>query len=185
MIIGGIMMMAIPRMSPRPTDPKKVFSDITRSVKEIRNRARLYNSSYRLAIRLDEDEQAYWVEKSNQITLVNKAILDEEREKAKSNFKNDKEEATPTSGFQADTSFFKTEQLLPQGFTFKLVESGSRNDSYTEGMAYIHFFPQGFIEPSIIQLQDTKNNVWTIYFNSLTGQSTVIPDEKTLLDLNR
>lgn len=187
LIIGGLLSIALPRMSIKKQDTKKVLRDISQSVKEIRNRAKLYNTSYRLAIKLDKDEQSYWVEKSNTVTYIDKKALDLQREMAKSAFAKDKADDQPSTptGFQPDPTFFKKEQTLPKDFTFKLVESGSRNDTFTDGIAYIHFFPQGFLEPSIIQVEDPKKNIWTIFFNSLTGASTLIPEARALKDIER
>lgn len=186
MIIGGLLVIALPRMNFSPTDGKKVFNEFSRTAKEVRNRARLYNSSYRLAFRLDKDNQAYWVEKSSQTTYIDKEALEKARQAEKDSFRKDEDKsAAPTGGFQPDSSVFKKEQTLPRGFRFVLVESGSRENSYSDGTAYIHFFPQGFIEPAILQIEDPKKNIWSLFFNTLTGQATIIPEAKLLKDLQQ
>lgn len=192
LIIGGLLAVALPRLSINKTDTRKVIREITTSVKEIRNRAKLYGTTYRLAFRLDTDHQAYWVEKSTNITFIDKDALEKARNEAKSSFRND-EKAAP-SPFQPDTSFFKKEKTLPKGYTFKMVESAgglavnssgsSQNISYSDGMAYIHFFPQGFIEAALIQIEDPKKNTWSVTFNSLTGKAAIFSEAKQLKDFN-
>ena len=181
-IIGAIMAVALPRLLDKKQDTRKVFRDFVIAGKDLRNRAKLAGVSYRLAFRLDADHQAWWVEKANRLVLIDKKKMDESREKEKSTFKSDEK---PVSDFQVDTSIFKKEQILPAGFKFLQIESGSQETTITEGNAYIHFFPQGMIEPSAIQIQDGKKNVWTLVFNPITGQSDIIPEAKTLKDLTR
>ncbi|MBC7458230.1 MAG: prepilin-type N-terminal cleavage/methylation domain-containing protein, partial [Bdellovibrionaceae bacterium] len=76
LIIGGLLAIALPRMSFSKVDTKKVIREITVSAKEVRNRAKLYGTTYRLAFRLDADNQAYWVEKSTTVTYIDKAALE-------------------------------------------------------------------------------------------------------------
>lgn len=183
-IIGGIISIAVSRLGTPKQETSKILRGLTVDVKKIRNRAKLYGTTYRLAIKMDPNSQSYWVEKSANVTLIDKKMLDEQREKSKSQFRNDAEEKIP-SAFQPDTTFFKKEQTLPAGYTFKLIESGSQDSLFTDGTAYIHFFPQGYIEPSLIQIEDSKKNVWTLVFNPITGQADVIPEAKTLKELAR
>ena len=181
-IIGAIMAVALPRLMDKKQDTRKVFRDFAIAGKDLRNRAKLGGITYRLAFRLDKDHQSWWVEKSSRLILIDKKKIEEAREKEKSAFR-DKEKTA--SDFQADTSIFKKEQVLPAGFKFLQIESGTLETISTEGLAYVHFFPQGMIEPSAIQIQDAKKNVWTLVFNSMTGQSDIIPEAKTLRDLTR
>lgn len=186
-IIGTVMALAIPMLSNKRQQTSQIFRTITVKFKEVRNRAKLYNSTYRFAFRLTENDQAYWVEKSSNITLIDKKALEEIREKEKSQFRADdkKDEEAPPPAFEADTAFLKKELTLPKGYRFKQIESGSLDQIITDGTAYIHFFPQGNIEPSAIQIEDPKKNIWTLVFNTITGQADIISEAKTLKDLNR
>lgn len=188
MIISGILVLALPRMSFTVQDNKKVFRDITLMMKEVRNRAKLYNSSYRVGFKMDPEKYSYWVEKSSQVSLIDKKALESARENEKSSFRKDQnaeESGANKSPFQPDASFFKKEQVLPKNYRIILVESGSRENTYSDGTAYIHFFPQGFIEPSVIQIEDPKKNIWTLYFNPLTGTATTISEAKSLKDIQQ
>jgi general secretion pathway protein H len=185
LIIGGLLTIALPRIQLKKIETKTVIREITNTVKEIRNRAKLYGTTYRLAFRLDANNQSYWVEKSTSVTYIDKAALEKAREEAKTSFRADKtaDEKKVAAPFQPDSTFFKKEQLLPKDYSFKLIESGSQDVTYTDGMAYIHFFPQGFIESALIQIEDPKKNIWSITFNPITGQSSIITEAKTLKDL--
>src|SRR3989338_1840263 len=181
-IIGAIMAIALPRLMDKKQDTRKVFREFTIAGKDIRNRAKLANSSYRLAFKLDKDDQSWWVEKASRTILLDKKKLEKARDDAQSTFKEDEK---PASEFAPDTTIFKKEQRLPAGWHFIHIESGPQELVMTDGTAYIHFFPQGMIEPSAIQFEDSKKNIWTLVFNPITGQSDIIPEAKTLRDLTR
>lgn len=183
MIIGGILSLAIPRMNFGKTDNRKVFRDIVVSVKEVRNRAKLYGSNYRLAFKIDEKESTYWLEKANSPVLLDKEALLNERKALSKTFRGDQDK--PQSPYQPDSSYMKKEKPLPSGYRFVSLESGPQDNVFTEGTAYLHFFPQGLIEPVALQIQDPKKNIWTLVFNPLTGQADIIDGAKSLRDLNR
>lgn len=184
MIIGSILGIALPRLLNKPQKTSQTFKVITQKFKEVRNRAKFYGTSYRFAFRLTEGQQAYWVEKSSQVYLIDKKALEAIREKEKSQFRAEEDTKSPTD-FQPDNTIFKNEQKLPEGFTFKSIESASLDSIFTDGTAYIHFFPQGYIEPSAIQILDPKKNIWTLVFNPITGQADIIEGEKSLKDISR
>lgn len=178
------MGLVLPRLLDKKSQHQKVFREFVIAGKDLRNRAKLGGVTYRLAFRLTENQQAWWVEKSNKLVLIDKKKMEEARLADKSRFRSD-DEGKPPPEFQPDTSIFKKEQTLPKGFSFKQVESGPQDLISTDGTAYIHFFPQGLIEPSTLQILDDKKNVWTLVFNPITGHSDIIPEAKTLKDLTR
>jgi len=183
MIIGTILSLALSRTNFNKPDNRKVFRDMVMMVKEIRNRAKLYGTTYRIAFRLDEKNQAYWVEKSTSPTLLSKDQIQIERDESQKNMQDDDPEKYK-SPFQIDTTYTKNEKTLPEGFSFKSIESGPQEVIFTDGVAYIHFFPQGMIEPIALHIVDPKKNIWTLVFNSITGQADIIDGEKSLKDLN-
>lgn len=181
-IIGAIIAIAAPRLFDKKSDTRRVFRDFIVAGKDLKSRAKLTGSTYRLAFDLTEKQQAWWVEKSTKVVLIDKTKLEKEREDSKNP---DKDAPKPPPDFQADTSIFKKKQTLPGGYKFKLIESGSLDLTITDGMAYIHFFPQGLIETSAIQIEDPKGTVWTLVYNPLTGRSDVMPEAKLLKELAR
>lgn len=182
-IIGAIIAIAAPRLFDKRSETRKVLRDFIVAGKDLKGRAKLTGSTYRLAFDLTEKQQSWWVEKSTKVVVVDKAQIEKERELAK-NPQSDDEKKTPPD-FQPDTSIFKKKQTLSEGYKFKQIESGNLDATYLDGLAYIHFFPQGLIETSAIQIEDPKGNTWTIIYNPLTGHSDVIPEAKFLKDLAR
>lgn len=182
-IIGAILAVVLPGIADKKIDMRKVFREFTIAGKDLRSRAKMSGSTYRLAFQLEPGKQSWWVEKSNRVSLIDKKKFDEERNRPKETFQKDDEK--PPSEFEADATIFKSKQMLPKGFSFKHIESGTQDIIVTEGMAYIHFFPQGMIEPSAIQIEDPKKNIWTVVYNPITGQTDIISDPKLLKDLAR
>lgn len=181
-IIGGVIAIAIPRLFDKRSDTRKVMRDFIIAGKELKGRAKLTGSTYRLAFDLTENQQSWWVEKSTKLVVVDKAKIEKQREEAR-NPSPDEEKKPPD--FQADTTIFKKKQTLVSGYKFKQIESGNLDMTFNDGLAYIHFFPQGLIETSAIQIEDPKNNVWTLVYNPLTGHCDVIPEAKLLKELAR
>ena len=168
----------------KKADTRKVLRDFMIAGKDLRTRAKLNGTTYRLAFELDKGAQSWWVEKSNHGSLIDRKKYEEAREKAKQTFAKGEPEKK-TSEFQPDTSIFKKKQVLPPGYSFIHIESGTQDLVVTDGLAYIHFFSQGLVETSAIQLEDNKKNIWTIIYNPITGQTDMIPEAKLLKDLAR
>lgn len=178
------MAIALPRLFDKKSENRKVFREFIVAGKELKSRAKMTGLTYRIAFDLTENEQSWWIEKSSKVIMLDKQKLEKELETLKMKNENSEIEAPPAD-FQADTSIFKRKQILPDGFKFKLIESATLDIEATEGMAYIHFFPQGLIETSAIQIEDPKKNIWTIVYNPLTGKADIIPEAKLLKNLAR
>jgi len=185
-IMGAIIGIALPRLTDKKIDIRKVLREFGTAGKDLKSRAKLNGTTYRLAFQLDPaNAQSWWVEKSSQATLIDKKKLEKERELLKEvQAKGSAETKTPPA-FQPDQSIFKKKQVLPAGFRFVQIESGTQDLILTEGTAYIHFFPQGLIESSAIQIEDPKKNIWTLVYNPITGHMDIISEAKILKDLAR
>lgn len=182
-IIGAVIALAAPRLFDKRSESRKVFRDFIIAGKDVKSRAKLTGNTYRLAFDLSSNPQSWWVERASKAVVLDRAQMEAAKEAEKSIV--DKPEGAPPPDFQLDSSFFKKKQRLAEGFKFKQVESGTLDYIYTEGMAYIHFFPQGLIETSAIQFEDPKKNISTLVYNPLTGQTDLIPEAKLLKDLSR
>lgn len=176
-IMGVIVAMGLGRVRKKENDIKKTAREFYILGKEIRNQARLKNATYRLMIKLDEGAQSYWVESAQgfQGRLSEKDL--EELEKI------DKEEK-PKEIFEVDTSVLKKEKPLPEGLFFKSVENLDADPQNT-GTSTIYFFPNGFVEPTALQITDRKKVTWTLIYQPLTGQADIIADERSLRDSKR
>jgi general secretion pathway protein H len=184
-IIGAIFAIASNKLFDKKVDTRKVFREFVIAGKDLRSKAKLFNLTYRLAFQLDADNQSWWVEKSTHGGLIDKQKDEDAREKAKETFATTGENESRPSEFQPDTTIFKKKQVLPAGFRFVQIESGTQDTLLTDGLAYIHFFSQGLIETAAIQIEDAKKNIWTLVYNPITGQTDIIPEAKLLKDLAR
>jgi general secretion pathway protein H len=183
-IIGALIAIAAPRLFDKKSENRKVFREFILAGKDLKSRAKLSGLTYRLAFDLNEDQQSWWVEKSSKTVMLNKKQIEEAQENASRGLSDDPENKPPPD-FQQDPTIFKKKQVLPSGYKFIQIESATVDIIYSQGMGYIHFFPQGIIESASIQIEDPKKNIWTIIYNPLTGQTDVIPEPKLLKDLNR
>ena len=184
-IIGAIMAIAAPRLFDKKSETRKVFREFIIAGKDLKSRAKLANLTYRMAFDLTEKSQSWWVEKSSRAIVLDKTKAEEANNESKKEKAGADGESKPPTEFQMDESIFKKKQKLPSGYRFKQVESGTLDLIVTEGMAYIHFFPQGLIETSALQIEDPKKNVFTLVYNPLTGHSDIIPEAKLLKELAR
>lgn len=181
-IIAGLIAVGAPRLLKKDANMKTVARQLTVLVKEIRNQAKLFNSTYRLVIRIEQGHESYWVEKSNGPALIDTEKLKEEYEGKNKSDTKDKDAPPPL--FQIDKRLSKKEKTLPSNLHFAQVETINMSQPVTSGLAYIHFFPEGLLEASAIQITDNKNT-WTLVFNPLTGQADIVEKATNLKDISR
>lgn len=181
-IMAGLIAIGAPKLLRKKTNVKTTIRQMVVLVKEIRNQAKMFNSTYRLVIRIEEGQSSYWVEKSNGPALIDKDKLQEEIENKNKGEK--PEEDAPPPLFQLDKRLTKKEKVLPENLSFAQVETMNMSQPVTSGIAYIHFFPEGLMEASTIQITD-KKNTWTLVFNPLTGQADILEKAVNLKDLSR
>jgi general secretion pathway protein H len=173
-IIGAIVALGLSRIRKRDNDIRKVMREFYVLGKEVRNHARLKNSTFRLVIEMNESGQKYWVESAQGF----QGRINEE------DLKKLREEERPQEVFQKDNSVVKKDKTLPSGLFFKIVETIGK-DPVQSGKAYIYFFSNGFVEASSLQVTDRKKATWTVVFHPLTGQADIIPEEKSLKDVQQ
>lgn len=178
-IVAALITVAAPRLVNKDANIKSVARSIVILGKEIRNKARLTNSTYRLAINLDPKEGKYWIERANGPQAVDPNAYEKDKEK------NEDKENAPPPLFQMDKSLFKKEKTLPKGLYFGSVETINMKSPITSGLAYVHFFPEGFVEAAAVQITDGNKLTWTLVFNPLTGQADIIEKAQSLKDTKR
>lgn len=149
--------------------------------REIRNVARLTNSTLRIAIDMnDEKGHSYWIESAPGTTTLLSADQMKELSRLTESQRQDEQ---PQKEFDMDSRVMKKPQKLPRGLFFESVEYATR-DPITHGLAYVHFFPQGLSEDVALHLWDKKNLNWTITINPLTGRAQVYERKVTLKELH-
>lgn len=166
-------------------DNRKIRRDVrifAAQIRDLRNKARMRNSTYRLVINLPEnskEKQTYWVESTSKNFLV--IYNEDELRKRKQNLKEGEKDP---SGFDVDREVSKDgAQPLPDGLQFKSVEIAAQKKEYTSGRVYIHFFPEGRVEEAVIHLNDGQKLNWSLAIHPLTGRVDLINKEKKLSEL--
>lgn len=189
-IMAGIVAIGVPRLFKSQNNIKSVARTFMVLAKQVRDKARVNNATYRLVIHMKPNEDSYWVEKANGAQLIDPALLTEEgRKKAEEDAKSrSKDDAPPPPLFQVDKSILKKAKDLPGTLRFVSLETMNTKQPVTEGDAYIYFFPQGFVEASALQIAtgtDPRSAIWTLVFNPLTGQADIIEKAQSLKDVQR
>lgn len=181
-LVGGMSVLMLPRFSTIDR-VKASIRKLNVVVKQTQNKARLSSSLYRLTFELTPPNssqekdfaQSFYVEISQRKSV--KPILGEE---AKSK---DKEDEDIPEDFVPDTSILKKKEVLPRGFYFKNIEYSK--ETIESGKAYIYFFPQGYITQAAIHITNNEKINYTLFIHPLTGQVTIINEEKTLKDFQQ
>lgn len=181
-LVGALIGYGAPRLFKKQSNIKSVARHFLVLSREIRNKARLSNSTYRLVIQMEPNNEKYWVEKANGPQTIDMESIEREREQRKSKYKDDN---APRPLFQIDKSLTKKEQTLPDGLHFGQVETVNTKAPLNSGTAYIHFFSEGFVEAAAIQITDGNKLTWTLVFNPLTGQADIIEKAQSLKDIQR
>jgi general secretion pathway protein H len=145
----------------------------------------------------DFEQDAYWVEASEQPVFLSKKKRGEDQEEGEQNFsaralrkeeqelkkrerrsqkseEDLKKESKPLP-MQALREKFKKEDVIAQvklenGCQIDGIFTSQQEDVFRQGKAYIHFFPSGFSEPAMIYISDGKDAVYTLILNHQTGK---------------
>lgn len=175
-IFAGLAAVGIPKLfSSTSTEIRKVTRHLTALTKEVRNRAKLKNATYRLVFDMSAEPHKYWLEYSQGSKPI------------PANLYEDAPQEEMSSGqiqFQKDETLIKKEKELPKGLYFGAVETINTKSPITQSVAYIHYFPEGFVEAAVIHLTNRQGLTWTLVISPLTGQAEIIEEERFLKDLN-
>lgn len=131
------------------------------------------NKAMRLVF--DFEARKYWAEETSDLfALKSKREMANEAEADKDEKKSDEEEEAGTKPQEAEfsiaTSKLLKEQELPRGVFFKDIYAEHQIEATAEGVAYIHFFPQGYVERSIINLRDKEDELhYSLEVNPING----------------
>ena len=147
--------------------------------RDIRHRARLRNVTYRLVIDMhsgldSEQPHQYWAEQGSGPILIseeNRHSPYEESDEKKS-APNSQGKAPPKkTDFEMDRSLTPKKKTLPSSLTFEDVELVSLAEKVTNGIVYIHYLPEGFVDESAIHIRYDEDVQWTIAIHPLTGKA--------------
>ncbi|HXE42083.1 MAG TPA: hypothetical protein VN516_03575, partial [Candidatus Baltobacteraceae bacterium] len=92
------------------------------------------------------------------------------------------DEKLPPPQFVIDQAITRKPVVLPGGLALKSVELSNLDEPVTKGVVYIHFLPSGFADEAAIHLELGKNK-WTLVTQPFTGRMVILPENKSLKDL--
>jgi len=179
-ILVAVLAVGAPMMFSTQTAMRGAIRELAVRTREIRNVGRLYGSTMRLVISInDEKGHSYWVESApGTVTMLS----EEQKKELEKMTSVQREDEAPKKEFDMDSRVMKKPQKLPRGLFFESVEYPNREPISTEA-AYIHFFPQGVSEAAAIHFTDRKKLQWTLTINPLTGRADVFERHVTLKEL--
>lgn len=175
-IIGAVVAFGIPRFRSQENNLKTTARQLSATFREVRNEARLKRMTYRIAFRIG-DKDAYWVESASGSVLVPSEAKLEEMQRLGDGEK-------PASPFQKTTRPIKDEKVLASGIKFTSVETPSRQEPISSGVAYVYFTPEGLAERAAVQITNNRNQTWTLILNPLTGHADIVEREMALRELS-
>lgn len=173
-IIAMVMAIALPSIQritgQRINSSTRKFVGLIRTV---RNDAVLLSGIYRLAI--DFEKQTYWIENQREMRLLtDQPVQTKKPAKGK--------EPEP-SNFTHSPKYSKEPVPMPPGVVFDGVLK-EREGLVKEGIAYVHFFPNGFNEQAILYLkkEGAKNISYSLFIRPTSGKVDIYPERITSFD---
>lgn len=185
------------------TNIKNATNKISNTVRYLRDKSSTENLYIRLVF--DFEKNNYWVEATtDQFLLASKEVAEaEQKEKEKEakeakNAPKDEEPASETADgetteavsyvkkyrtpeFGAIDDFLLKPTAFPEGVFLKDVYTSHDEAPVGAGQAFIYFFPNGFIEPSIINLRDAADEVvFSIEINPVVGSTNIRQEYRAL-----
>ncbi len=177
-LVAAASTLLLSRINNRNNQLKDTIRQIGILSRDIRYRAKLKNVTYRLVIDMHTGESSqvphqYWVEKSSGPTLLSEGSRHTSYEdKGDKEQEGDKE--APRSNFEVDRSLTPKKKPLVGGLVFEDVEIASLSEKLTDGVAYIHYFPQGLVDESAIHIKYSEKLRWTLAIHPLTGKAEAV-----------
>lgn len=88
------------------------------------------------------------------------------------------------NAFSAYQANLAPKRQLPEGVEFESVWTQHQTEPYTEGQAYLYFFPNGQSERAYLYVTD-GSDTYTIIVNPMTGRTRVEPEKIEVPDSAR
>jgi general secretion pathway protein H len=179
-IVVAILSLGAGALFKSSTAMRTFIREMAIRTRELRNTARLTTSTMRIVINMNEEKgHSYWIESAPGTAQ----LMSEEQLKELARLtSSQREDETPKSDFEQDSRIMKKPLKPPRGLFFESVEYATK-EPITQGLAYIHFFPQGLAEDAAIHFTDKKNLNWTMTINPLTGRAQVYERKISLKEL--
>lgn len=129
---------------------------LTGLIRSVRNDAILLNLVHRIAFNFED--QTWWIETQKKFSLLEDPDDPEKKKKKK------KDEPVEDSNFTFASKYTKEPLKMPSGVSFSGVLT-EREGFLNKGIVYIHFFPNGFSDQSILYLN--KEGSETVFYSMI------------------
>ena len=170
-IIAIFTVIALPRFQNKLSlHIKKHARMLSGTIRFLYTQAALKNVTYRL--HYDFANQTYSVEKSSDAVRLTST------DDSKTNWNDEgslTQEKKTGPKFTEDKELLKKPVQLQKSIKFKDIKTELSKDPITEGHAYTHFFPSGYVEQTRIRLESETGDIYTIIVEPLTGRAKVYP----------
>jgi type II secretion system protein H len=171
-IMALVTVIAIPSISNTfRFSVKSSAREIATLIKDTANSAQISGRIHRIAYDLEKDQ--YWVESTNETTLLASEESRKIEADRRSLFDDPKAKEKEKKGFRQENLLTKNKRSLPVGVKFKDIYTEQSEEPITEGMAYTHVFPQGMSEKSLVHLVDTSKNEVSLVVSNLLARCSV------------
>lgn len=200
-LILGVALLGMGNLT--KTHLKGTANRIGSVVRYLRNRAVSENLYMRLAFDLEYDsegkKQGYSVmESADRFMIVpidaekelsEEIIEEEKKEDMEIGGEEEKKEVTFVEKYRPRGNFAEAETAdkfsarfeMPKGVFVKDVYIGYDSPAISGGAAYIHFFPNGYVEPAVINLKDKNDKTnYSIKINPVTGMPDIMKRYRTM-----
>lgn len=160
----------------KSTELRVQTNKLAAAIRHTYNRATATGLYMRMVVDISGD--AYWVEASETPVFLTKEKVkegeaDEAKLKAQEEAEKRAEEGLPPlpqrERFQSDPVIEKV--TLEKGIKVAGVYTTSMEDPFESGTAYIHFFPNGFVEPAMVYTTGGEST-YTLTISPMTGKVT-------------
>jgi len=170
-VVGMIMGLVVGQVGKLLSrDMKGAASRLGSTIRYLYNKAGTEGLTLRLVF--DIEEGSYWVEGTSEHFTLTK---EEEAFSKKEGEEGEKKGAT----FSPEESYLLKPVQLPKGVFIKDVYAEHQIDRLSEGKAYIYFFPQGYVERSVINLRDNADEVhFSLQVNPISGSVKIEAEYK-------
>jgi general secretion pathway protein H len=175
MLLMGVVVTSFGTL--KSTELRTQTNKLAAAVRHTYNRSVANGLYMRLVVDISGD--AYWVEASETPVFMSKKKLkegeiDEEKQARVEAAEKRAEEGLPPAPqrerFQTDPVIEKVS--MEKGIKIVGVYTTSMEDPFESGTAYVHFFPNGFVEPSMLYTSDGEDRTYTLSISPMTGKVT-------------
>ncbi len=173
-VIGLLFTLALPQFRERThADLKRSAISLAATIEHVFHQSIFRHETLRLTY--DLASSSYWLDR-----FMDPASVDDDPG-GEEGGEIDGEEGTGNGDEEADVPHYVADRSilpepvkLPAGVIITSVETQYIEET-TEGEAYTHFFPDGYVEPTVIYMADRRGAEYTLYASPVSGRVKVLP----------